>query len=40
MKEMKELMRYIVNRERYLENLCEHCGEPEGVAVLFTDASE
>lgn len=32
MKEMKELRRYIVNRERYLENLCEHCGEPEGVA--------
>ena len=32
MKEMKELMRYIVNRERYLENLREHCGEPEGVA--------
>ena len=29
---MKELMKYIVNREIYLENLCEYYGEPEGVA--------
>ena len=29
---MKEMMRYVINRKTYLENLCEYYGEPEGVA--------